>query len=366
MKVSIAIVTYNHENFIAKALDSVLMQRVNFDYEVVVGEDCSTDNTRAILINYQKKYPDKLKLLLNDTNLGMHLNGKQSLEACKGDYIALLDGDDYWTSPDKLQKQVDFLDNHPECAICFHDSLILYADGSKEPTPYRPSQKAFSTVEDILLDNFIPTGAVIFRRGLYGKIPDWIGTLKMGDWLIHILNALHGQIGYIDETMAVYVVHRGGIWSTKDDHHVFLAILEMYEALDKHLGAKYSWIINRILRGRYFVECMRHESHDDLTGAITYANKSLQRHLLIITEPLRHANRGESSSINSLPHVVSVRSAELFRKLLRLYAKLFGSLLKESLRVYIPPLFKVLRAIARRLNFGIRAILLKLFLSSLQ
>ena len=106
MKVSIAMVTYNHEKFIAKALDSVLMQRTDFDYEIVIGEDCSSDNTRNIVIEYKRRYPDNIVLFLNEKNLGMYGNCSQVFQACQGEYIAVLEGDDYWTSPDKLQKQV--------------------------------------------------------------------------------------------------------------------------------------------------------------------------------------------------------------------------------------------------------------------
>lgn len=347
MKVSVAMVTYNHEKFIAKALDSVLMQRTNFDYEIVIGEDCSTDNTRATLIDYQKRYPEKFRLLLNEKNLGMHRNGARVLDTCKGEYIAMLDGDDYWTSPEKLQKQVDFLDSHRDCTVCFHDALIVYEDESREPTSYRPSQKAFSTVEDLLLDNFIPTCAVMFRSGLFGRIPDWVGTLKMGDWLIHILNALHGRIGYLDETMAVYVVHPGGVWSTKNWQDHELAMIKMFEALAAHLGPQYTGTLSRILRWRCFAVSDRYEKIGDLTNARTYVLKSLKKHFPILSEPLRYGNRGDSNSASSLPdYIKSVRSATLLRSSLRLYAV-------PLLRSYVPPLYKLLRAIARRLRLGL-------------
>ncbi len=347
MKVSVAMVTYNHEKFIAKALDSVLMQRTNFDYELVIGEDCSTDKTRNILIDYQKRYPDKFRLLLHEKNLGMHENGARVLDACTGEYIAMLDGDDYWTVPEKLQKQVDFLDNHPECAICYHDALIVHEDGSRDPMHYRPFQKAFSTVEDLFLDNFIPTCAVMFRNGLFGGVPDWVSTLKMGDWLIHILNALHGRIGYLDETMAVYVVHPGGIWSAKNwpDHE--RAMIKMFEALKAHLGPKHSRILRHILRWRNYDLSKRYEKIGDITNARTYTVKSLKQHFFIMSEPLSYGNKGDSNSVNSLPNYMqSVGSATLLRSMLRLYAV-------PLLRSHVPPLYNALRAIAKRLHVGV-------------
>jgi hypothetical protein len=196
----------------------------------------------------------------------------------------------------------------------------------------------------MLLDNFIPTCSVMFRRGLLKKVPGWVGSLKMGDWLIHILNALHGKVGFINETMAVYVIHRGGVWSMKDERFVFLAILEMYEALDKHLGDEYTWIMSRILRGRYFVESMQHEKLGDLDKAIHYVVKSMGKNVLIIAERLRRVNRNEPHLADPLQHVVYVSSSTLIRNLLRLYIKLLKSLLK----IYFPPLYKLLRVIARR------------------
>lgn len=348
MKVSVSIVTYNHEEYIAKALESILMQRTNFDYEIVIGEDCSSDNTREIIVGYQKKYPDKFRLLLNEKNLGMHANGAQVLDACKGEYISMLDGDDYWTSPDKLQKQVDFLDNHPECSACFHDALIVHEDGSREPASYRPSQKEFSGVEDLLLDNFIPTSATMFRKGLFGKAEDWTSPLKMGDWLIHILNALHGKIGYLDETMSVYVVHRGGVWSTKDWRYHATAIIELFEALALHLPSRYTGIINRILRWRYYWVSEQYENTGNVSASKTYAIKSIAKHLSIISNPFR--NRIDPGTAASMPdYITSVKSAKLFRCLLRLYVV-------PVLKPHAPALYSFLRAgCCRTLGiFGIR------------
>jgi len=112
--VSILTITYNHELFIAQAIDGFLIQETNFDFEIVIGEDCSTDNTRKIIEEYQKKYPTKIKLLPSNTNLGIEANFYRTMQACNGKYIAICDGDDYWTDKNKLQLQVDFLENNKE------------------------------------------------------------------------------------------------------------------------------------------------------------------------------------------------------------------------------------------------------------
>ena len=119
-KVSVVMLTYNHEKFIAQAIESVLIQRTNFPIELVVGEDCSTDGTREIVRRYAAARPDIIRLVFHEKNVGAYENGQDVLAACQGEYIALLEGDDYWTSPDKLQRQADYLDAQPACALCFH------------------------------------------------------------------------------------------------------------------------------------------------------------------------------------------------------------------------------------------------------
>jgi glycosyltransferase involved in cell wall biosynthesis len=346
MKVSVAMVTYNHEKYLAKALDSVLMQKTDFDFEIVIGEDCSTDNTRSILLDYKKRFPDVLQVILNDTNLGMYRNGAQVLQACRGEYIAMLDGDDYWTSPDKLQKQASFLDSHRDCSTCFHDAWIIHEDESREKTHYRPAQKEFSTVEDLLVENFIPTAAVMYRRGLWQKAPEWAETLKMGDWIIHILNAHHGRVGYIDETMAVYVIHRGGVWSTRAWEFHALSVIELFEALDRHLEPKYSRIIRRVLRWWNFALSKRYEKENNLTAARAHAVKSLARHLSILGEPLRFGSKGAAGSETSLPpYLMTATGARLLNSMLRLYVM-------PLLQTYIPTIYGYLKSLAGMLRIN--------------
>jgi glycosyltransferase involved in cell wall biosynthesis len=112
--VSVIVLVYNHEKYIADALDGILMQKVNFDYEIVLGEDCSTDKSREIIFKYAQKYPDKFNLILHEHNIGAIANQMAALSACTGKFIAFCEGDDYWTDPWKLHKQVNFLEENPE------------------------------------------------------------------------------------------------------------------------------------------------------------------------------------------------------------------------------------------------------------
>jgi glycosyltransferase involved in cell wall biosynthesis len=242
VKVSVAMITYNHEAFIAQAIDSVLMQQTDFEVELVIGEDCSPDGTRSIVRDYAEKHPGIIKALLHPQNLGpAHGPGKNNLvsvlRACRGQYIALLEGDDYWTDPLKLQKQVEFLEAHPECAICFHNVMVTYMDQQRTSHFFcPPDQKEISTLKDLLINNFIPTCSVIYRRGLFGEIPNWFHELPIGDWPLHVLNAQYGHIGYLDEGMAVFRIHAGGIWSSRDTVARIKQWLPMYGPLYGHLG----------------------------------------------------------------------------------------------------------------------------------
>ena len=246
IKVSVSQITFNHEKFIAQAIENILNQQVNFDYEIVIGEDFSSDKTREIVIDYYKQYSDKIRLILPEENLGCY--GQKifvkTLQACRGEYIALLDGDDYWTSAYKLQQQVDFLDNHPECTICFHDVTTIFEDKaglSRRYNDFQPSQ--FSDLENILKSNFIPTCSTVYRRGLFSEFPDWYYDTVCGDWVLHILNARHGKIGYINKSMGIYRVHRNGLFSGMRKIQQLKEVSKCYELLNQYLNFEYNFII---------------------------------------------------------------------------------------------------------------------------
>lgn len=218
LKLSVSIVTYNQKKFIEQTIDSVLRQKVDFDYEIIIGDDFSTDGTREILLKYQEKYPNLIKLILHpQKNEGIpgKVNFISTIYAAKGKYIALLDGDDYWTDPLKLQKQVDFLEARPDFAICFHPVKIVYENGDREPEVTNENQAAEMTFEDLALNNFIYAVSCVFRNNS-SKLPEWFDKMMAGDYPFHLLNAQHGKIGFINEVMAVYRVHKGGFWSTRN------------------------------------------------------------------------------------------------------------------------------------------------------
>jgi glycosyltransferase involved in cell wall biosynthesis len=244
MKLSVTIITYNHERYISQAIDSILAQRVNFDYEIVIGEDCSTDRTRAVIMDFQRRYPDRIVTLLRDRNIGVMRNFAGTIEACRGQYVAFLEGDDYWTATDKLQKQVDFLDAHLDFAICCHRVQSLYEAGSEnfdvkfKVFPPRPA--GLYTIEDLLRGNFVMTCSTVLRRELISPFPKWFFEMKLGDWGLCAMVARHGKIELMDETMATYRVHPGCTWSSLPETTRLRESARMLRALDKELRYQYT------------------------------------------------------------------------------------------------------------------------------
>src|SRR3954462_4303570 len=182
IKVSVCMPTYNHERYIAQAVDSVLAQRRNFSLELVIGEDSSTDRTREIVQELARRHPDQIRLRLSEQNEGGKANFLATIAECRGQYVAMLEGDDYWTSANKLQLQVDALDAHPEWAICFHPSACMYEDGL-QGLPVYPFgwTKPVATIDDLFGANFMATSAVVFRNRLFPGFPGWFRELVIGD-----------------------------------------------------------------------------------------------------------------------------------------------------------------------------------------
>jgi len=233
-------ITYNHERFIAQALASVLAQRVNFDYEIVVGEDCSTDGTRDIVMDFYRRNPKRIVPFLRSHNLGVAQNLMAALASCRGQYVALLEGDDYWTRDDKLQKQVDFLDAHPDYAMCCHRAHVLDELGTDRAGVFPLHAAGPYAIEDLLTVCFVATCTVVFRRVLVSPLPTWFNEIELGDWALFALVAVHGKIDLMDEIMAVYRVHSGGIWSSQAAASQLSQRMQTLTALDKRLEFKYS------------------------------------------------------------------------------------------------------------------------------
>ena len=226
-KLSVVLIAYNHEPFIMKAVDGILMQKVNFPYEIVVGEDCSTDNTRAILSEYAEKYPDRFKLIFREKNLGRPtLNVYLTSMECQGEYIAYLEGDDYWTDENKLQKQVDFLDAHPEYMGTTHSFRLI--GENDEPVEDADKTKLYKWSGDYTFEDWQKAGpwpgqtASNLCRNFYknGKL-DYSILYRAHDFIddgvIFTFILLQGKIYRFDDVMAAHRVIKkadGGSWTS--------------------------------------------------------------------------------------------------------------------------------------------------------
>ena len=253
-KVSVCMLAFNHEQFLHQAIESALAQQTEFPFEIVIGEDGSTDQTPEIVRGFADRHPQQVRALIREQNLGIRDNFRETLAACRGQFVAILEGDDYWTDPLKLQRQVDALETHSDWAVCFHRVQVEHSDG--RPAEREPAEDDFPTVTrlgDLLRRNFICTPSVMFRHRLFTDWPDEFATLLQQDWPLHVLNAQHGDIGYLPEVMAVYRKHAGGAWTAKSLAARTQWGLEAEDAFEDLLGQEYSADI-RIGRRRMAVQ----------------------------------------------------------------------------------------------------------------
>jgi glycosyltransferase involved in cell wall biosynthesis len=215
--VSVVLRTYGHAPFVAQAIESVLIQRTDFPFELVIGEDCSTDGTREIVEAYGRMHPAVVRPVLPEQNVGHGEMLRQALAATQGELIAYLDGDDYWSSTAKLARQVEFLRANPDCHDCFHDVSLVYDEAGMPSGTISPrlAEEHFG-IEQIVMECFVPAPAMMFRRSVFEELEPAAFDSAWLDWIIHVQAATHGPLGYLPEVMACYRVHRGGMFSALD------------------------------------------------------------------------------------------------------------------------------------------------------
>lgn len=235
--VSVLISTYNHGSFIAEAIEGALMQKTEFSFEIIISDDCSTDETRQTVEDFQRHYPDRIRTFFSAKNEGGHANFDRLFNEARGRYVSLLEGDDYWTDSLKLQKQVDFLERNPDFAICFHNLEIKTEGQQPEITgTTNHNEPTVSSLERITRFNYIWTVSCVFRKNLIAGIPSWVHTLPLGDWPLFVLLAEKGSIRYLDEVMGVYRIHPGGVWSKQAQQKKMAKTVRVAEVCRKHLG----------------------------------------------------------------------------------------------------------------------------------
>lgn len=277
-KVSICCWAYNHVKFIKDALDGFVMQKTDFPFEIIIHDDASTDGTADIIREYEAKYPHLFRAIYQTENqyYKYPFIEKTVFPMARGEYVAICEGDDYWTDENKLQKQVDFLDANPDFSICFHSIKVVHEDGSPDayfPEPRLRFDRDVLTVYNLLCWNFIQTNSVMYRWRFNENFnPQDLGSNNVMpmDWYIHLLHAQVGKIKYLDEVMGVYRRHGNGVWVGGFDDVclkfgisklLFFVALEKYfpeyhQILGHHYTCKQAYI--------YFKLYLKHQRFDEM------------------------------------------------------------------------------------------------------
>jgi glycosyltransferase involved in cell wall biosynthesis len=234
--VSVKTITYNHAPYIKQCMDGVLMQKTNFKFEFIIGEDCSTDGTREIVKEYAEKYPDIIKLITSDSNVGAGGNSKRTYDACTGKYIAFCEGDDYWIDPYKLQKQVDFLEANPDYGMV-HTNCD-YLDNETQVisnSPFCSSQivKDGDIFNELINFNRICTLTVCYRKDVfieyYKEVEPYSKGWKMGDYPMWLFFAKKYKVKYLSDKTSVYRVLNNSASHSKEDNKKLEFLISTYD-----------------------------------------------------------------------------------------------------------------------------------------
>ena len=254
--VSIVCNAYNHEKYIADAIEGFVMQKANFGFEILIHDDASTDHTADIIREYEKRYPELIKPIYQTENQYSKKEGsvlRIQYGRAKGEYIALCEGDDYWTDSLKLQKQVDALKAHPECDMCAHGAVTIDAETQREI--YRDGAKGCDRIlnpEDVIAGGggYLTTNSLMFRKSLLDTKWKFREIIKL-DYTLQILGSLRGGIVYLEDTMSVYRLGVQGSWTQRMAQDVKKRIqhrsriFQMFETLNAETGYKYDATIQR-------------------------------------------------------------------------------------------------------------------------
>jgi glycosyltransferase involved in cell wall biosynthesis len=261
--VSIDCITFNHEKYIADAIESFLMQKTDFKYEILIHDDASTDRTVEIIKEYEKRYPDIIRPILQKEN--QHSKGVRRIayifnhSRAKGKYVAICEGDDYWTDPYKLQKQIDYLENHPQCSMCFHAAELVRVGEGKTGVVKPYDNSCISPTENIILGDggFMATNTIVYRKEILDNAPDFFLNAPVGDYPLQILSSTQDYAYYINDFMSVYRIGVEGSWTSrvklgKNAEQKVISLnrrlIEMLNEFNEYSGGKYyNAIIKKIL-----------------------------------------------------------------------------------------------------------------------
>ena len=224
-ELSIVTITFNHEKFIAKCIRSIISQKTNFRYQLIISDDASQDNTAKIIEQFQIKYPGKIKFIKKEINIGAYENYVSTLSLVNSSFVVICEGDDYFCNENKLQIQYDYLINNPDKSICFHPVKVVHPgffNKFKKKIFPKSKTRFFKNdlnINDLLMHNFMQTNSVMYRwrfkngEDFKNNFPK---NIMPCDYYLHLLHAQIGEIGFIDKIMSAYRIWEGGIWYNTD------------------------------------------------------------------------------------------------------------------------------------------------------
>ena len=245
LKVAVCVTAFNIEKYISKALDSVLSQITDFEFGIFIFEDRSSDNTWQVLLDYKNKYPDKIFLHQNSENLGMMPNYLQSIEMVNCPFIAILDGDDYWIDPRKLQIQYDFLHQNANYSLCWHDATIVNSSESPILTfSERFSGRDYNSdfdLKQVVMWKVLGATSSLFFRNYKLKFPDWTKKLYGTEAIIFMIWRQRGKLKYLPNNFSCYRVHVGSQEASFDKISKSLRNINEEKLLFSYFSPRWRW-----------------------------------------------------------------------------------------------------------------------------
>lgn len=255
MEVSVFCITYNHENYIRKALEGFVSQKTNFSFEVLIHDDASTDNTASIIREYEEKYPEIIKAVYqteNQYSKGNKIIKSFLLPKAKGKYYAICEGDDYWIDPYKLQKQYDFLSKNPEYSFCVHCANYHFINENRiEKIPNISCDRDY-TLDDIIRSGggIFATNSLFIRKEAYAMRPEVFDTKGFGDYQMFMYGAISGKCRCLHDIMSVYAAGVSGSWTDRIWNNTakriehYKVLIDMLKRVDKYYNGQFSDSIN--------------------------------------------------------------------------------------------------------------------------
>jgi len=260
--VSVCMLAYNHEDYIAEAIEGVMMQQTNFEFELIISNDASSDRTHEVVSEFVANHTkDKtVKYFNQQRNLGMQCNFIFALNECKGKYIALCEGDDYWTDPLKLQKQVDYISSHENCNLVFTGVQLLEEVGNRLKGNWANVTRNIYEFKDLIERNVITTCTVLFRNpNKNEEIENWLKLFEIGDYPLYLFLLRSGYAYYLKDITAVYRQHSGGIFSLKGIENLINKNIDVLETIQQ------KQLTNRIIPcEKKFDKVVLHQSGKDV------------------------------------------------------------------------------------------------------